>query len=131
MTAGKILQSLRHSFDDLHRPVQNVQAQGLDTVSKIAPGRDQFFKSLQKRTREVQRAIAVNGNVLPFQRIQVLAEYLRGYPERFQHCLHLFDHALEVDVVLPQRVVGIDHQILSLTLVHSFLTSRGMEITTY
>src|SRR5258708_2729838 len=73
---------------------------------------------------EVQRAVAVDLVVDPLNLIQHVAHFARRELGVAQEIRELFKRALEVDVVFPQGIVGVEDQPLAIGLGHHFAT-RG------
>jgi epoxyqueuosine reductase len=70
----------------------------------------QHLKTLLQVASEVGRAVAVNLDVLKLDFVEHVADFPRGEMGVIQDLDELLEGLLEVDVVLPQRVVGIDQE---------------------
>src|ERR1039458_4795515 len=69
--------------------------------------------ALRQIPAEIQRAVPMDLGVGPLHLIQDVADLLRRHRRMIEERHKLLERALEVDVVLPQRVVGIDDQVLA------------------
>src|SRR5450759_4323012 len=73
----------------------------------------QVLVTLPQIAAEIQRAVPVDLGVGPFHLVQNVADLLRRHRRMIQERHKLLERALEVDIVLPERVVGIDHEVLA------------------
>ncbi len=73
----------------------------------------QVLVALRQIAAEVQRAIPMDPGVRPFDLIQNVAHLLRPQRRMSQKHYKFLERTFEVNVVLPQRIVGIDNQVLA------------------
>ena len=79
----------------------------------VSGSTDSCSKHLHQRQREALHAVAVLANVLALHVVQHLAHLVGRVLVMVEEGNEVGDGALEVDVVLPQRIVGVDQQILA------------------
>src|SRR5579859_7570211 len=70
----------------------------------------QTLEGLHQRVTEAVQSVAVTDNALALDVIQHFAHLPRGILMMVQKRNEIRDGALEVNVVLPERVIGIDEQ---------------------
>src|SRR5579883_869578 len=115
MPPGEIAKRLLDSLDQLHRALQDLLGECRHRcqvlVANVALG--QAPVALAQIAGKIERAVAVDARVGGLDLIQHVA-HLGGSERRVIEELHeLLEGTLEVDIVFPERVVGVDDQKLS------------------
>src|ERR1700683_2723900 len=112
MPRAKIFQSLRNLRQELNRMI-------FDGVSKAGDLGVQFgsdrlhakpLKRANERMREAVQAVTMRDDALALRIVEHLAHLLGRKLVVIEKRNKLRDGALEVNVVLPQRVVGVDEK---------------------
>ncbi len=80
-------------------------------------GRDWFYRELleadHERVGEAVHAVAMLQDVLPLDVVQHVADFLGRVLVVVQERDEIGNRPLKVDVVLPERVIGVDEQVLA------------------
>src|SRR5215471_13606609 len=82
----------------------------------------EFQVGLFERFAEAPHPIAVLANILPLGLVQDVAYVGARVAARLHQGYEVFDKLLEEDVVLPERIVGVDHQGVA---SHEWLDDHG------
>src|SRR5439155_11356886 len=131
VTPRQILQRLGNTFDHFHRAFEDpfrerhhpIQVAIANLALAQAP------VAFAEIAAEILRAVPVDLRIDDLDLVERLADLLRRHGRVRQEFGELFERALEVNVVFPKGVVGIDDQVLS----HFFARGRrrnGISITT-
>ena len=70
-------------------------------------------EALAQITPEVDRTVAMDAVVLEFDRVQDVADLIRRERGVVQVNAELIERLLEVDVVLPKGIVGVENEVLA------------------
>src|ERR1043165_659856 len=110
---GEIGERLRHAGDHFHGALQDAPGESHDglEIARADLALGQVFVALAQVAAETQRAIAMNLVVGAFDLVQHVAHFARGKFRMGQELDELVEGALEVDVIFPERVVGIKDQV--------------------
>src|SRR5262245_9811748 len=114
MPIGKMLQSFRHLWENLHWVIGHGMRETLNSCMQLrCDGFDRKpLKRIDQRVREAVQTVAVLYDALPLHIVKNLAHLLGRVflmvQERNEPC----NRTLEIDIVLPERVIGIDEQSL-------------------
>jgi len=111
----QVRQGLRNILDDLHRLLQDGFGEAHDRLQIVRRERalGEPLVAFAQIPAEVGRPVAVDPGVDPFDVVEHVTD-LRRRQRRVREILdELIERALEVDVVFPERVVGVDDEVLS------------------
>jgi len=121
VTLRQIFQRLFHAPDNLDGVMQDLFGEAHDPRN-IVGGHVALYQlviALREVAREVGRSVAVRLGVDGFDLVQDGAYFARIEPGVGQEVAEIVKRALEIDVVFPQRIVGVDDQILPLAHLHT------------
>src|SRR5581483_76316 len=115
MPLSKILQSFWHAGQDLDRMIGNGMSEAIDFLVQVRRERNdrQPLEGSCQRMSETVKAVAVSNDALPFDIIEDFANLLGTVFVMIEKGDEPADCPLEIDVVLPERVIGVDEQRLS------------------
>jgi hypothetical protein len=121
---GEEGQRLRHAFHQLDFAREDLVRHRGDALQVVlfhgAFGQPQI--ALAQIAPEVDRAVAVNPGVIDLDFIQNPANLVRSERGMVQVIAELVERLFEIDVVFPERVVGVEDEVLpfrSVSICHS------------
>src|SRR5579872_4927104 len=115
MPFGKVLQRLANVRQELDRVVLDTMREAHDLRMRFRRnrGRAEPLKSSYKRMSKTVQAVSVSDDALALNVIEDFANLFGLKLVMIQERDEARDGALEIDVVLPQRIVGVDEESLS------------------
>src|SRR5713226_1388023 len=127
----QILQRLRNALDHFHRAFEDPLREGHHPIQVAIANLvlAQAPIAFAEIAAEILRTVSVDLRIDDLDLIERLADLLRRHGGVRQEFGELIERLLEVDVVFPKGVVGVDDQVLS----HFFRGGRrrnGISITT-
>src|ERR1017187_9078083 len=114
MALRQVRQRFRHFWQKFHGMLGDLVGNTADSFLQLR--RDRLYgESLEadpQRVSEAVHAITVLPNVLALDFVKCVANFVRRVLMVIQKGDEIGDRPLEVDVVLPERVIGVDEQVL-------------------
>src|SRR6267378_3227122 len=112
MPPGKMLERCGNFGQDFHRMVGDGMRDAVNLGVQLGgdPRDRQTLESGHQGMRKAVQAITVGHDVFPLDVVQDFANLLRGIFAMIEKRDEPCDGTFEIDVVLPERVVGIDQQ---------------------
>ena len=110
MALGEVGQRLGHLGQNLHGMLGDGVGKAADGL--VQRGRQRLnrqpLETSHQRQREAMHAIAVSANVFALHVVQHLAHLVGRVLMMIEERNEVGDRPLEVNIVLPERVVGVD-----------------------
>ena len=129
VACGQLGQGLGHAGEQLNLLLGDGAGEAFNALALfVGHGRGaEPREAVYQRASETRQAISMGEDSLAFDGVQRLSDLGGRVPVVIQITYEGGDGALEVNIVLPQRIVGIDEQRLSwCTLLHeSYLSESG------
>lgn len=115
MTAREVVESFRDAADDLEGMMVDAAGDSGDVPHIVIAGRPfgEFEITLGHVAAEVGGSVAVSADVGQLDFIKDGADFGRSESGMIEEGAELLEGALEVDIVLPEGVVGVDQEMLA------------------
>src|SRR4051812_30967625 len=110
MDAGEMREGLRHARTNLYRMLRNCVRETVNSL--VQSGRErldsELFESQHQGMREAVQSVAEATDAVALDVVQDLTHLLGGELLMIQEGDEICDRSLEINVVLPQSIVGVD-----------------------